>query len=132
MGRVLKLVTALAASASLLGSTTAIGAAPAPASQGIPTDKTDAQQPDSWMMLAALSPGAPQQVVRSRVVATLGAAQAGVTPASRPASYIAGNPLLSAESLAFGLWFGLIAIALWISNSSGGSNASGPTPNSPT
>ena len=132
MGRAPKLVTALAASVSLVASTTAMAGAPVLRPQASPAKMAKAQQPNSWLLLSALTPGAPQETVRPQAMAALGAAQVTATLPSRPAGYVAGNSLIGAEVFAFGLWFALIAVALTISDSSGGRDVSGGTPNSPT
>ena len=133
MSGVLKSITAFAAAAALLTSTTAIAAAPAPAPQRAPAKTALPQQPNPWLMLSALSTGAPRETVRPAAVQTLGAAQAAaVRQPSRPAGYVVGNPLLGGEVIVLGLWFGLIAVALSISGSSGANASGNGGPNSPT
>lgn len=116
MRSVSKFVASLAAFGLMLGSTTA-AAAPVPAAPVSPVAKP--QAPDAWLMLSALGP--------TRSVA-LGGAAAAAQPADGPrgpAVAGAGAAGVTGELLPFILWFGLIAIALTISGSSGRPN----TPN---
>jgi hypothetical protein len=99
----------LAASAALLVNSTQATAA----TTATPTAAaTQPAAPDAWLMLSVLSP--------TRSVA-LGGAAAAAQPANvpppPPAEAGAG---FNGEVIPFVLWFGLIAIALTISGSSGG------------
>jgi hypothetical protein len=114
-----KTIAAIAASAALLGSSTLAAAAPAPQAQ-----PAQAATPDAWMMLSTLS--AAQSV-------GLAGANAAVQPTDVPppppppvAAGAMGDGV--GELIPFVLWFGLIAIALSISGSPGGSAVI--TPNS--
>ena len=115
MRSVSKIIATSAALGLLLSSTTAAVAAPvstAPAAQP--------QAPNGWLMLSALGP--------TRSVA-LGGAAAAVQPADPPSPpTYAGAAGINGEVLPILLWFGLIAIALTISGSSGGVVT---TPNTP-
>lgn len=134
MGRALKMITASAASASLVASTTAVAAAapaPAPAPQAAPANTAQPQQPNSWMMLAALSSGAPRETVRNDPAIAAAVAAGGAQGAAAPTAYGVGHRFVTGEVVPFLLWFGLIVVALSIAGSSG-SNAGNGTPNSPT
>lgn len=112
-------VTKLAAYAAALGlvlGSTAAAAAPAPP----PAPIAHPQAPSAWLMLSVLGP--------TRSVALGGAAAAAQPedgPPPPPVVAGAGGARVTGELLPFILWFGLIAIALSISGSSGRPN----TPN---
>jgi hypothetical protein len=111
-----KTIAAIAASAALLASSTLAAAAPAPQAQ-----PAQAATPDAWMMLSTLS--AAQSV-------GLAGANAAVQPTDVPPPPVAAGAMAdgAGEIIPFVLWFGLIAIALSISGSAGGSAVI--TPNS--
>lgn len=134
MRSLLKITAGAAASIGLLASSTvAIAAAPAPAPASY-------QAPNAWMMLSALSPSG---------ASVLGSAAAAAQPADVPPADVPPAdvpppgpppppPVVErgamaggvGELLPFALWFGLIAIALTVSDS-GGSTAAIGNPNSP-
>jgi hypothetical protein len=122
MRTVLKRTAGIAASLALIASSTAaVAAAPAPAGY---------QAPNAWMMLTALSPAA-----------TLGTASAAAQPADVPPPPPPGPPPPppvagamsggAGELIPFVLWFGLIAVALTITDKEGLNQATG-SPNSAT
>jgi hypothetical protein len=102
------MIVSLAASVALVACSTAAAAA-TPAPQGPPA-------PNAWMMLSVLSPSG------SVALGGANAAAAQPQPVPPPPAY-AGGPVLGGEVLAFVLWFGLIAVALTISGSSGHPNS---------
>jgi len=111
MGSVPKTIATLAASIALVASSTLASAAPAP-----PPSSVQPVTPDAWMMLSTLSGG--QSI-----------ALAGANSAAQPADVPPPPPPVAAGAMADGagelvpfiLWFGLIAIALTIKGSGGGS-----------
>lgn len=108
---------ASAASFGLVLTSTAAAAAPASAAQ-----LANPQAPNAWLMLSALGP--------TRSVA-LGGAVAAAQPADvPPPPVVAGTGAagVTGELIPFILWFGLIAVALSISGSSGGSSGQPNTP----
>lgn len=110
MRSVSKIIASAAAFGLVLGSTAA-AAAPAPT-----TTVAQPQAPNAWLMLTALGP--------TRSVALGGAAAAAqpadVPPPPPPPEAAAGAAGFTGEFIPFILMFGLIAIALTISGSSGG------------
>lgn len=99
------MIASVAALAMVAGSTAAVAArSPAPQEVVAPP-----QTPNAWMMLSVLSP--------TRAVA-LGGANAAAHPADAPPPPPPGHGAAgwSGEMLPFILWFGLIAIALTISD----------------
>ena len=115
MRSVSMVVATSAALGILLSSTAAAAAAPAsspPAAQP--------QVPNAWLMLSALGP--------TRSVALGGAAAAAQPAVAPPPPAYAGAAGINGEVIPFILWFGLIAIALTLSSSSG---SAATTPNTP-
>lgn len=111
-----KTIAGIAASVALLASSTAAVAAPQP-------QPVQALTPNAWMMLSALSAGQS-------------AGLAGANTAAQPADIPPPPPVVAGamadgagELIPFVLWFGLIAVALTIKGSAGGSPVI--TPNSP-
>jgi hypothetical protein len=105
---------ALAASAALLISSTAAAAATTFSATAV---AVQAPAPDAWMMLSVLSPTRP---------VALGGAAAAAQPAPPPppqAYGAPGGPVINGEVLTILLWWGLIAIALTISDNGGRPNS---------
>jgi hypothetical protein len=102
-----KTIAAIAASAALLGSSTLAAAA----------QSAQAATPDAWMMLSTLSAGQSVGLAGANA-----AAQPTDVPPPPPPPVAAGAMADGAgELIPFVLWFGLIAVALSISGSGGGS-----------
>src|SRR4051812_45979332 len=117
--RAMSKAIASAACAALLASSTATASASVPVA---PAAQPPA--PNAWMMLSVLGP--TQSVALGG--ATAAAQSADVPPPPPPAAYgFAGGTAVNGELIPFILWFGLIPIALTISNGAGGS-ATAPTP----
>jgi hypothetical protein len=125
MRSLLKTTAGIAASIALVASSTAaVAAGPAPAATA------GYQAPNAWMMLSVLSPSG---------ASVLGSASAAAQPADVPPPPPPGPPPPVAGAMAdgpgelipFALWFGLIAVALTITDKEGLNQAVG-SPNSAT
>jgi len=127
MRSLLKTTAGIAASIALVASSTAaVAAAPTPAATA------GYQAPNAWMMLSVLSPSG---------ASVLGSASAAAQPADVPPPPPPGPPppppvagAMSGgvgELIPFALWFGLIAVALTITDKEGLNQAVG-SPNSAT
>jgi hypothetical protein len=124
MRSVLKRTAAIAASIGLMASSTAaVAAAPAPAPAAY-------QAPSAWMMLSALSPSGATVLGSAN-----GAAQPAEVPPPPPPGPPPPPPVAGAmadgvgELIPIVLWFGLIAVALTITDKEGLNQATG-SPNS--
>ena len=111
MGSVPKTIAALAASIALVASSTLASAAPVP-----PPSSVQPVTPDAWMMLSTLSGG--QSIA---LAGANGAAQPSDVPPPPPPVAAGAMADGTGELVPFILWFGLIAIALTIKGSGGGS-----------
>lgn len=115
MSSLSKIIAISAALGMFLSSTTAAAAAPAATAHA-----PQPQAPNAWLMLSALGP--------TRSVGP-GGAVAAVQPADAPPPpAYAGAAGINGEVIPFILWFGLIAIALTISGSSGAVTVTANTP----
>lgn len=132
MRSLLRISAGAAASIALVASSTvAVASAPAPVVHG------GYQVPNAWFMLTALSPsttvlGSAASAAQPTEVPPTDAPPADVPPPGRPPlpSDVASGGVAFGELLPIALWFGLIAVALKASGSSG-ANKPTTTPISP-
>ena len=114
-----KTIAGIAVSVALLASSTAAAAAPSPPGQPV-----QSVTPDAWMMLSTLSAGQSVGLAGANI-----AAQPADVPPPPPPVVAGAMADGAGELIPFVLWFGLIAVALTIKGSAGGSPVI--TPNSP-